>query len=271
MKKLFYLFALICNSLIATPMQERGIDPAALSQLVAGCGLLIDDDGLVQQTQTHWLRKPGQERWQMDALDPEKAQFVISWAEEQQLFEEWRPSSLAYEKALILGATTGRMQGRLDYLIILWNEGVRFQEIVWLTGERPLDNKVDSFAEEWGNESVAARALWDKADLPEGMRCLPVLFVAVPMKPEGRPNTLDTIEAWLSSSPDECKLLFISDQPFCLYQFSVIKSCLPDFFLFDLAGPGLEEFPQNREFAAAVILDTIARWIYTESLFKIEM
>ena len=52
------------------------------------------------------------------------------------------------------------------------------------------------------NESEAAHILWEETSLPDEMRSLPVVFVAVPMKTEGsslkRPNTEDTIVAWLT-------------------------------------------------------------------------
>jgi hypothetical protein len=51
------------------------------------------------------------------------------------------------------------------------------------------------------------------------MRDLPVVFIAVPMKTEGsslkRPNTEDTIIAWLKMTSQPCIALFVSDQPFC--------------------------------------------------------
>lgn len=84
------------------------------------------------------------------------------------------------------------------------------------------------------NESEAAHILWDETDLPEGMRHLSVVFVAVPMKNEDgslkRPNTEDPIIAWLEVSPNPCKVLFVTDQPFCGYQFAVIKTNLPEAF-----------------------------------------
>ena len=169
---------------------------------------------------------------------------------------------------MILGAATSQMQMRLDYLKQLWEDGVRFDEVVWLTGDRPLDIRVDGLTDRCSNESEAARILWEETDLPEEMRALSVVFIAVPMKIEGtslkRPNTKDTIVAWLNTTPQACSALFISNQPFCGYQFAVIKASLPNMFLFDLAGQGAD--PTKHPAAAAITLDSIARWIYQESL-----
>jgi hypothetical protein len=265
MRKWLILFALcLCSFTYASPIQERKIDPLALSELASALGISKDTD-IVAETQKRWLRNPGQERWEMPELSPDQRLFVLNWAENQGLFADWKPARENYDKALILGATTSRMQMRLDYLKQLWNQGIRFKEIVWLVGDRPLDKRVDGLTERCSNESEAAHILWQESDLPKEMRALPVVFVAVPMKSEGRrPNTEDTIIAWLKMAPAPCTALFVSDQPFCGYQFAILKTVLPDAFLFDLVGPG--DDPTAYPMAAAVTLDSIARWIYQENL-----
>jgi hypothetical protein len=262
MKKWLILFTL-CSFLFASPIQDRTIDPAALSELAIGLGIPQDAD-LIAETQKRWLRKSNQERWEVAELSVDQRLFVLNWAQEQKLFSPWKPALKTYDKALILGATTSRMQLRLDYLKQLWNEGVRFGQIVWLTGERPLDSRVDALTDRCSNESEAAHILWEETPLPEEMRTLPLLFVSVPMKGSKRPNTEDTLTAWLQLAPEPCQALFLSDQPFCGYQFAVIKSVLPEDFSFDLAGQGVDPSPHPT--AAAITLDSIARWIYQENL-----
>ncbi len=264
MRKWLFLFVLsLSNLAVALPLQDRRLDPAPLLQLASSLGIPQDAD-LIAETQKRWLRKPNQERWEIAELAPEQRAFVLNWAEEQGLFASWKPSLREYDKALILGATTSRMQKRLDYLKELWNEGVRFSEIVWLTGDRPLDSRVDGLTDRCKNESEAAHIVWEETDLPEGMRALPVLFIAVPMQGEGsiwrRPNTVDTLVAWLHRSPESCLALFISDQPFCGYQFAVIKATLPNAVLFYVAGAGVDQtrYPSS----AAVTLYSMSRWIY---------
>lgn len=262
-------FLAICFSVLAfgVPIQDHQIDPAALAQLASALDI-SKEASIVDATQRNWLRKPGQERWEIPELSSDEREFVLHWAAEQGLFAAWKPGSCCYDKALILGATTSRMQSRLEYLVQLWNEGVRFTEIVWLTGDRPLDSRVDDLTDRSATESEVARLLWEEADLPEEMRALPAVFIAVPMKLEGssfkRPNTEDTLIAWLQATPEPCRALFVSDQPFCGYQFAVIKATLPELFLFDVVGQGAD--PTSHPAAAAITLDSIARWIYQESL-----
>ncbi len=268
MKKWVLLFAIyLCSSTFASPIQDRKIDPKALSQLGSALDIPQDTD-IVIETQKRWLRKPNQERWEISELSPNQKNFVLNWARDLGLFAAWKPACKEYDKALILGGTTSRMQMRLDYLKQLWDEGTRFNEIVWLTGDRPLDKRVDELTDRCNNESEAALILWEETNLSEEMRSLPVVFVAVPIKTEGssqkRPNTEDTIKAWLKLSPEPCKALFVSDQPFCGYQFAVVKASLPKAFIFDLVGPGVDG--TSHPAAAAITLDSIARWIYQENI-----
>ncbi len=266
MKKYLLLAVSFCSLSFSSPMQDRAIDPAALSELCLA--LNISDNDIIRETQQQWLRKPGQERWELTELSLEQKRFVLDWAEKQGLFAPWKPACDQYDEALILGATTSRMQMRLDYLKKLWMQGTRFEKIVFLTGERPLDNRVDDFTDLCKNESEAAQILWENASLPDEMRRLPVIFISVPMKKEGstlkRPNTQDTILAWLQTTLKTGSALFVSDQPFCGYQFAVIKTCLPDSVLFDLVGEGAD--PASHPAAAAITLDSIARWIYQEHI-----
>lgn len=268
MKKWFLFFAVsFCSLAFASPIQDRKIDPTALIQLATALNI-PKDANIVEATQQRWLRKPNQERWEMTELSPDQRLFVLNWAKEQGLFTAWKPFYKSYDKALILGATTFRMQMRLNYLKQLWEEGIRFDEIVWLTGDRPLDQRVEHLTDRCSNESEAAHILWKETNLPEEMRNLPVIFTAVPMKMEGsslkRPNTEDTIIAWMKVAPKSCTALFVSDQPFCGYQFAVINAILPSSVLFDVVGQ--EADLTSHPAAAAITLDSIARWIYQENL-----
>lgn len=267
MKKWFItLAACLCNCAFAAPIQDHRIEPAALTELAIALKIPEDAD-LIEETQKHWLRKPGQERWEMAELPLDQKLFVLDWAKRNGLFDAWKPTCKSYDKALILGATTSRMQMRLDYLKRVWEEGTRFEEIVWLTGDRPLDPRIDGLIDRCLNESEAARILWEETDLPPEMKQLPVRFVAVPMKKEGdvvkRPTTADTVDAWLEIAKEPCKVVFVSDQPFCGYQFAIIKADMPDEYPFDLIGQ--EGNPTGHPSAAAIILDAVARWIYAES------
>jgi len=228
------------------------------------------EQDLVAATQSAWLRTKGLERWQLGTMLTQEGQLVLQWAKEHGLFTTLTPRFTHYDSALILGATTSRMETRLSYLIELWNNGCRFEEVVFLTGERPLNKEVDHFVDLCDNEADAARIIWDTTLLPEGMKQLPVRFVAVPMKENGaRPTTEDTLVAWLEESSGTKKALFVSDQPFCGYQGAVVEGSLPKTMLFDVVGRGIitekEDFSdllKTYPYAPKVILDSLARELY---------
>lgn len=267
--KYLYVFSFFLSSLlIASPVKDHKIDQVAFAELCQVLGIPFDQN-VVDVVQKRWLRKVGIERWEMKALeDPYTSRFVLMWAKENGFFDVWRPSSTFYDKAVILGATTGVMQTRLNYLKELWMGGTRFDEVVWLTGSRLLDHRVDGLIQRCNTECEAAQIIWNETELPEEMRKLPVVFVTAPVKDENgilkRPNTGDTIVAWLEKCPKSCVSLFVSNQPFCGYQFSVVNTYLPSDFTFDLVGPGVTY--ENTSIAAASLLDSVARWVYQESL-----
>ena len=92
MKKWLFLFAIcLCSLTFASPIQDRKIDPIALSQLGSALDIPQDAD-IVIETQKRWLRKPNQERWEIAELSPDQRLFVLNWATEQGLFAPWKPS-----------------------------------------------------------------------------------------------------------------------------------------------------------------------------------
>lgn len=269
MKKInFLLLGLLSfNLIIGSPLVDHRIDSENLFFLTHSLGIPEDAD-LIAETQKQWLRG-NVERWETKELPEYEKELVLHWAEGNEIFTVWEPKQNYYDKACILGATTFRMQQRFDYLISLWENGIRFNQVVWLTGERPLDPSVDDYLDEAKTESDAAKLIWERTTLPAGMKNISVVFVSSPMKnvkgEMRRPSTGDTIDAWLETNVRACSALFISNQPYCGYQFAVLKTLLPEYVAFDVAGKGVDEdhYP-----TAAVTLDTIARWMYQENLYQ---
>ena len=94
------------------------------------------------------------------------------------------------------------------------------------------------------------------------MRTLPITFIdaTVPAGKPPRPNTADTIDAWLAGSPKPGSCLFVSNQPYAGYQKSVVDTIMSKGFSVEIIGPAAAE---NLE--VAKYLDTIARWMYQEN------
>jgi len=264
MKKLFFLLAMaLGNILAAGPIEDRKISEDAYEELFAFFEI---KENIVEETQKKWLRKQGKERWEIDDLPEEQRTFVIEWAEKEGIFKSWMPSRPFYEKAFILGASTPSLKTRIVFLKELWEGGTRFNEIIILTGDRPLDPKIDEWTDICKTETDAAHHAWEITELPQEMRALPVSFFSIPMRWENgiakRPTTYDTIIGYVNKFPTPCSCIFISNQPHCGYQFAVIKHSLPQEFPFDIAGKGTQQEH------AAIILDMLARWIYANAIEK---
>jgi hypothetical protein len=264
---LFLLFAVTTG--FSEPLQNRSLNQITLAKLASDLGLSGD---LLEQTQQHWYqaKDQGKERWQISEIRDEHRALAIQWAQENAMFGSWEPVKEHYDSALILGSSTPVMRERLKHLVSLWNKGVRFDEVVWLTGERPLDAKIDHLCDRCSNESEGARVLWEEACIPEEMRQLAVHFVSVPMKlihsEAKRPNTKDTIVMWMETAPEAKSALFVSNQPFCGYQHAVIEGSLDKSIDFDVVGQGVNpELIKNHPLAGALILDTAAKWLYQET------
>lgn len=266
MKKIsqFFILILVCFTQLFA-IQHHQINEEAIRHLANEFGLT--DSDLLNATQKNWLRKPNQERWDMQELTLNQREIVIRWAESHGLFREGFPSKKTYDQAIIFGAATPAMQKRLEYLIQLWNDGIRFDQITWLTGERPLDPKVDDCLNECKTEADAAKVIWERASLPEEMRFLKVVFIATPPQKQRdsfrKANTQDTLVNWLECYPSHCSVFFVSNQPFCLYQSAVANSVIPDEYTFEVVGPSAN--PNGHHAMAAVVLDTLARFLYEEA------
>ena len=242
-------------------------------------------ESILQETQKKLLRPAGLERWELSQQFEERRDIILSLLEKLGCIQECQPSEKEYDYAVIMGATISRMRTRLAYLIKLWNQGIRFRSIIILTGERPLDPKIESknvlvemnhavsIRENWQlpadlptNEHEACEMIWDQAQLPDDLQKTKVVFISSPMKEKNgkqvRPTTNDTFDAWLEQNPTPGLCLIISNQPFVPQQTIVACTILP--FSFNIEGAG----PEVSNISMVVALDNLARWIYQEYQYR---
>ena len=251
--QLILFFLLIPFYLFSTPLQERMISNELIDELF--CEWAIRENKL-EETQVKWLRPAQKERWEIDELAVDKKIVVIEWAKRAGLFEEWTPILKHYDKAFILGSTTKSMQERLKYLSKLFDQGITFNEVVFLTSERPLDRRVDDFCDLCKTETEAAKIIWKTADLSQEIRTIPVIFISPPCQGLKRPTTQENIKSWLAQNQTPVTALFVSSQPHAIYQYAVINHTLPESYLFDVVTE------KAAPLSAVIILDTLARWIF---------
>lgn len=254
----------------------------------------VQTDGTAQSlnriAQKYFLRKSGQERWEMEKKYEDKRGELLPVFKELNVIDAVWPSEKKYQHIIIHGSTITGMRRRLDFLNTLWDQGIRSETIIFFSGERPLDPTLESkevllnqelshipFRKGWKcpekmpeTEADAARLAWDQMISNEDLRTKNVLFIRVPMikdpdtgKPR-RPQTKDTIEAWLNKNPVPGKCLAISNNPYIPYQHQTMLKTLraknwdQQLQVETVGGATDADTP------VAIHLDNIARWLYTE-------
>jgi len=229
------------------------------------------------QASSAWRRKPGVERWEMPEVNvsAETKVKVLQILTSLGLVHELKPDKQNYDYVLLLGATIPRMQRRLNQVNRLWTEGVTSNQILFLTGERPLIQNIDHVDElvkqaTGGNISESARPLtetegakmiWVTSTIPKSLRNTDCRFITSPRiwtdNQWQRPNTRNTLQQWMKSNPPAGSVLIISDQPHAAYQQIVVQSELPNSFSTTLAAEAADIHTP-----LAIYLDALALWLH---------
>lgn len=270
--------------LVVTPTQKIELPPA-LSRILER--FHIKNDGKIQsiipEVQNKWVRPSGQERWHLPYLSVAHEEELYKDFRELGLMDEILPTKKHYDYAVVLGAAVPRIKLRLAHLVRLWNQGVRFKQIVFLTADRPLDPEFEEgkpllydmppelplspdacSATLPKTEAEALAFFYHNCSLPPKLKALPLQIVtakttAAATIGKHRPNTGDTVAAWFNYKPRPGSVLAISNQPFVGYQFSVMRHVLPPYFDLEVVGEKCGD-----DYNPAVLLDTIARWMFVE-------
>lgn len=264
-------------------------------------GLYDPNDSLqeiVKKTQKAWLQgiqgQNNKERTDFkDSAQQEKiSQVVESLVQELGLYNAHTPALRKYKYGCCLGSFLDGIRGNLKELIDQWNEGVRFENLIFFTGERYLRNaagKEDDIEKlinpansplriknGWKMPKGAAykteydlcKLIWDQTELPEDMRIAledKVTFVNAPA-PEGkpRPGTKDCYNLWLKGSPDPGTMLAASHPLVWTYQQLAGQNILGDNYPLDISAK--EVTPQMRQIykerLVSLIQDTVAKCLY---------
>jgi len=238
--------------------------PALLALLQA---LNIKHDGtlpsIVAATQTAWLRPAGKERWEIDEKFADRSAQLLPLLEKFEFVQECKPTQQYYDYAIIFGAMVERVRKRVGYLIEQWNVGVRFNKVIVLTGQRPLDpikEKMDIVPK---TETRMLEWIIEQATMPNELRTI-ITVVDTPMQQTAdglprRPNTADTITTWLATSPTPGSCLAITTHSFTGYQDAVLHALLPQGFTIETIAPAANGV------VISECLDNLARWLYVEN------
>jgi len=207
-------------------------------------------------SQRYWIL--GGERWEFPK--DENSSIIMQVMQDLACIEEVHAKEKVYTYALLLGSTEKNMKERISFLISEWENGVRFSHVVLLSGERPLDSKIEPMAGSFSTESALLTHLW-QVMIPDEMRSIPYFLVSSAMKSNGkRPTTGDTVIDWLKERPSPGHCIAISSQPFIGYQHSVLQILSPTFTI-ETIGP-----KRQGPLPLPLSLDTLAKWMYQENL-----
>lgn len=269
---------------------NKGTLPESVVKLLNALGVLHDGSlaDVVRKTQQEWLRPQGVELWEITDSHKQCYDKVLPLLEEIGCVQEVLPSRSVYDYLLLHGALVTRVRSRLAFAKKLWERGIRFRHVVFLTGQRKLHPTLESkeilldsknnilpIKKGWSLsgdipllEEEMMRLVYEQADLPSAMKNLPKTFVSAPERvlPDGstsRPTTQGTIDSWLASSPVPGTCLAISNQPYIGRQHAVLKTLLPNTFEIESVGNGVNVEMRN----IRLFLDTIARWLYQEQMY----
>lgn len=193
--------------------------------------------------QKNWLRPKDKERWEISTKYTPTQHAVIEAALDQMgLFREIKPTQKKYDCAFLMSAWEGAVMARLNNLIQLWEDGLRFDRLYVMSAHRDLcplyeSNAIETLkgqnirlneiemmrhiiSEYLKNTSVFSgnppQIIYDDAQRPEGAR---------------RANTMDSFISWSLNYADknqDRKILIISCQPFVHYQSAVAFQVLSD-------------------------------------------
>ena len=216
------------------------------------------------------------------------------------------PGPRFFDYIVVLGAGIGSMRARIAHLVALWRDGsIRGRSLVFHTGARVLtDTEREALAVDHSTAGVAPATeaalmliLFDAlAGAPDTLKRLPLYFVDAPecAGEDGlvrRPTTRSCALAWVRGEsttlrvdgqgpgnasgvaseaafppPPPGSVLAISNQPYVLYQYTVLRAVLAEAWLADLSwslevvGPAVAG-----DLPIPSTLDTLCRILYEES------
>lgn len=204
------------------------------------------------QKPTEWIQKG--DRWDFEDRYKDLKEKILPQLEAMGLFDEKLAQNEHYDYALVLGALQGAVETRVNHLIKEWERGVRFNEVVFLTGQRPLHKSKEAKLFHLKTETAMMLYVWKNTEMPKEMRSIiPTIIDAPPLPSRGRPTTESTVYAWLEHSPKPGSVLMVSNQPYVNYQHAVLSALLPSFKIEGVGAAG------GKNLSLSILMDTLGK------------
>ncbi len=258
--------------------------------------------------QTNWLRAPGTERYQLsdDALPVKQRDNIRKALEQLGLYREVPPTKqngqfTTYDCVFLMGALQSRVEKRFDYLLSLWEKGVRFKRLYILSGERKLAGKeIEPMTEYFeknhqeANEENMVKHIVTHKKMPFSMQealnngTLEMIYVTSSAKPNAhRSKAFDNFIGWMNlygaqgeMTRQDKTILIISNQPFVAYIGAVASRAMSDEFHepVETLGNFDNQYKIGNNYFIEVVgpgdtprtltvgLDSLARWVYISLL-----
>lgn len=254
---------------------------------------------IVEKTQKSWIGvqqgRGGKERTDLQDSDRQAKtrETVEKIVKEIGLLSNREPLVKHYDYAVCYGAFLDGVRMHFANLVDSWKKGVRFNSLVFLTGERTLRKESGQqdavefltdqtksqlkFKEGWTlqegtkyeTEYDLCKIVWDQSEIPEDMRQAlegKVVFVDSP-RPEKqeRPGTKDTYYTWLKDDkPAPGTVLAFSYPILWSYQHVAAENCLGENFALDTCAPAAPQqmLIANQERLVSIVQDTVAKILY---------
>ena len=196
----------------------------------------------VTNTQWKFSNRFGHERWEVDVQSwiTDNREKIINDLDILGFIDEVNPRTDNYDAVCVLGANTLCMSARLQFLAELFQkQWIKSETLILLTGERYVNNVIDGSEEElkeiakhfelddWKQltETKVFDYLYEKSSLKN--MGLNVVIIDTPRGDLPRPTTKTTIaelKKWLRSNRNVKRILFISNQPYLLYQKKIVEN-----------------------------------------------
>ncbi|USO02492.1 MAG: hypothetical protein H6850_00635 [Alphaproteobacteria bacterium] len=244
----FFLFSVV--------LQPDQTPKKPLQELLERDGYKKDKDSLKSYTQEKWIRPPGTERahLQEKTIHSINRDFILAKLNALNMLDRVMPSKTQYTYIIFHGAYATTMENRISFFKNTL-PNIQYKQVVFLTGARLLDPvKEPSFiALGFQTEYHVARYLMKKHKFHN------VCVINAKGKNGARPNTADTVQAWLETSPQPGTILAISNNPYIQRQDLILKTLLGNKFQVETVGEAALS-----DIKISVLLDELARLIFTE-------
>lgn len=238
---------------------------------------------LTKQTQQKFVnRGKSIERWEVEqqAWMAENQEQILKELDNLGFVREIKPTLKKVDAICIFGATKVAMTERMKYVITLVEDGLQADNLIILSGERYLSDKVDGTADELAQlasklgksvnqltEVNLATQLYESSGLSQFN--FNKYIIDTPGSALKRPNTYTTLlelTKWLhkTNSPTIKTILFISNQPYVPYQKAVINNVMNSKNLkikFEVAGPKARDGIKNQQ-----IIDALGSYIFANTM-----